>query len=386
MKKYNLVVPLAGRGSRMIAAGYKHPKPLIWAGDRHILDWSMCSIDYSDCNLIFIVREDHVHNWAIDKILRKKYGENVTIVVATEETGGAADSVLLAKPVIDNDFPLIVYCPDIYFDPKFVPTDDVFMDDGHILTFKANSPDYSYVRTGPDGYVTKTEEKVVISEDASVGVYCFKTGRQFVALAEAKVSGKESYICPLYNLLVAGGGRVSVGHVPTLYVMGTPEELSFFKKTVFPYFLPRGFILCADHSGYEAKETARAILDPLVSEWNPGGVLDVGCHSDDDCDYSDYISLAVETRRTHPGHIILGFCRSGQGVNICANKQDGVRAALCPDADTARLAIRHNAANFISIPAGKVTDDDIEGIVMSVAVEQFEGGRHQNRLQKTGGF
>lgn len=379
MKKYNMVVPLAGRGSRMVAAGFKQPKPLIWAGDRQIIDWSMASVDHSDCNLIFIVRMDHVHNWSIDDALRRKYGEDIKIVVTDQETGGAADSCLLAKDLIDNDKPIIVYCPDIYFEPKFVPDDKVFEDDGCILTFKANSANYSYVEKGKDGYAVRTAEKIVISEDASVGVYCFKTGKQFVALAKAGVSGKESYICPLYNLLIAGGGRVSIKSVPTLYVMGTPEEHSFFEKVIFPYFLNRVFILCSDHSGFKAKEEMRKVL----ADWFDG-VIDVGCFSGNDCDYADFISQAVSLKTHHPGAIILGFCRSGQGVNICANKYPGIRAAICPDAETASLAIRHNAANFISIPAGKVDVHTLRGIGQVLITEMFEGGRHQNRLQKLG--
>jgi RpiB/LacA/LacB family sugar-phosphate isomerase len=377
--KYNMIIPLAGKGQRMADAGYRFPKPLIWAGDRHILDYSMGSVDHKDCNLIFIVRQDHVHNWAIDKILKGKYGSDIQIVVSPGDTGGAADSCLLAKSLINNDLPLIVYCPDIYFEPKFVPTDEVFKNDGYILTFKANSTNYSYVQVGEDGYATRTAEKVAISEDASVGVYCFKSGKTFVALAEAGVHGKESYICPLYNLLIAGGGKVKIGPVPTLYVMGTPEELHFFERAIFPYFLPRGFILCGDHSGYAVKENAKAIIERLSFP-----LIDVGCHSIDDCDYADYIQLAVDTKKLYPGYLILGFCRSGQGVNICANKHDGVRGVLVRNGDQASLGLRHNAANFFAIPAGSVAAADVLGIITSLMTEKFEGGRHQNRLQKLG--
>lgn len=386
-KKYNLIVPLAGKGQRMIDGGYKFPKPLIWTGDRHVIEWSMDSIDTTDCDIIFVVRKNHVHNFAIDKYLRRAYGDDVSIVVSDGDTGGAADSCLLAEDLINNDKPLIVYCPDIYFEPRFTPTDKIFKNDGFILTFKANSTNYSYVQTGPDGFVTRTAEKVVISEDASVGVYCFKTGRTFVSLAKAGVAGKESYICPLYNLMIAGGGKVRMEQVPTLYVMGTPEEMKFFKDVVFPYFLPRGLILCSDHSGFEAKERMKSLFIDRVaynSAWSgeTPHVLDVGCYSDDDCDYADYIKRAVETQCLFPGHLILGFCRSGQGVNICANKHNGIRSVLAHSGEAAELGIRHNAANFFAVPAGHVEDSDLLQILKAVLLSKFEGGRHQNRLQK----
>lgn len=381
MKKYNVLVPLAGKGQRMIDGGYRFPKPMILAGDRHIIDYSLGSLDTSECNLIFVIRRDHVCNFAIDKALKSKFGEDITLVVADEDTQGSVSSCYLAKTHIDNEVPLIVFCPDIYFEPKFVPTDDMFKDDGHILTFKANSANYSYVQQ-EKGFVTKTAEKIVISDDASVGVYCFKNGKTFLRLAElATASGlksnKEYYVCPLYNIMIANGGKVRTQQIPIMYVMGTPDEMAFFKDVIFPYFLPRSFILCADHSGYDAKESARKTLKSTGIPF-----VDCGCYSNDDCDYSDYVCQAVETKRYFPGALILGFCRSGQGVNICANKFPGIRGALVSTSHAASLGIRHNAANFFSIPAGQTTEEELAEILRVLRTEKFEGGRHQNRLQK----
>lgn len=385
MKKYNVIVPLAGKGQRMIDGGYHFPKPMILAGDRHIIDYSLGSMDTSECNLIFVVRRDHVCNFAIDKTLKSKFGEDITIVVSEEDTQGSVSSCYLAKDHINNDIPLIVFCPDIYFEPKFVPTDDMFKDDGYILTFKANSANYSYVQQDK-GYVTKTAEKIVISEDASVGVYCFKTGKSFVRLAELATesglkSNKEYYVCPLYNILIANGGKVRTGHIPIMYVMGTPDEMSFFKNVIFPYLLPRSFILCSDHSGFDLKESARKIIKDAGIP-----LIDCGCYSGEDCDYSDYVAQTIETRKFFPGALILGFCRSGQGVNICANKFPGIRGALVTTRQAASLAIRHNAANFFAVPAGHTTEDEIKEIIEMLRVEKFEGGRHQNRLQKQKGL
>ena len=247
MKKYNLIIPLAGKGQRMIDKGYKYPKPLILVGDRHIIDYSLQSIDTSECNIIFIVRRDHIANYAIDEVLKTKFGSDINIVVAEEETQGSVSSCLLAKDLINNNIPLIIFCPDIYFEPKFIPNDNYFINDGFILTFKANSPNYSYVQQDDTNTVIKTAEKMVISDNASVGVYAFKNGKIFIdaantAIASNLKSNNEYYVCPLYNILIANGGTVKSEQIPIMYIMGTPDEMNFFKDAIFNYFLPRSFI------------------------------------------------------------------------------------------------------------------------------------------------
>lgn len=382
VKKYNLIVPLAGKGQRMIDGGYNIPKPLILVGDRHIIDYSLGSIETSECNLIFIVRRDHVCNYAIDKVLKKKYGNDISLIISEKDTKGSVSSCYLAKDLINNDIPLIVFCPDIYFEPKFIPSDEHFKNDGLILTFKANSANYSYVRQDKNNTATMTAEKMVISDNASVGVYCFKTGKMFIELSELAfnsnlTSNNEFYICPLYNILIERANIVKTINIPIMYIMGTPDEMKFFKNVIFPYFLPRSFILCSDHSGFELKEITSNILKE-----NNINYIDCGCYSADDCDYSDYVSQAIETRTYFPGALILGFCRSGQGVNICANKHNEIRSALITNSNAAALGIKHNAANFFSISAGTTAKEEMNKIIEVLMIEKFEGGRHQNRLQK----
>ena len=387
MLHYNLVVPLAGKGQRMIDGGYRFPKPLILAGDRNILEWGLQSVDKSNATLIFVVRRDHVHNWSIDKVLRKQFDGtclDIKIVIAEDDTAGSVDSCYLAKEYIDNEMPLVVFTSDVAFSPVFYPMENTFDYDGYLLTFKANSNGYSYVQKGINGLVTRTAEKVVISEDANVGVYCFRSGSRFCRLAEATVSTPgEHYLAPIYNLLIAAGGRVGCESVSNMNIMGTPEELQFFEEVSFPYFLPRGIILCSDHSGYKVKEMAANLIKTRYKDLHH---IDVGCHSEDDCDYSDYIDQAIKVRASYPGYMILGFCRSGQGVNICANKHPKIRSALVSTCDEVHLAIRHNAANFLAVPAGKVNEDELEEMIHCATWQMFEGGRHQNRLQKAKAF
>lgn len=369
-KKYNLVVPLAGKGQRMVDAGFSIPKPLIVAGDKCIIEWSMNSIDYSECNLFFIVREEHE---SLKEFLLKKYPD-CKIVLSKGNTAGAVDSVLLAKEFINNSTPLIVYCPDVYFEPKYTPSPAHFSNEGFLTVFKANSPNYSYIEINGDGTVKKTVEKVVISDKASVGVYCFSTGSLFVSSASNYSYEKESYVCPLYNIIIQNGGKVVFKEVDKLYVMGTPEELYFFRHAIFPYLsLDKEFVLCSDHSGYLNKSRFIDILKMENIKY-----VDVGNHSENDCDYNLYVEDAVKHIHNYSSFGI-GFCRTGQGINICANKYPGIRAALISGLYSAEYAIRHNAANFFSIP--NIFHHHFE-LVDLINKTTFDGGRHQTRMMK----
>lgn len=382
MGKYNLLVPLAGKGKRMEEGGYSVPKPIIPAGDRHILDWSMESIDYSECNLIFVILKEQAYNFSLDSILKQKY-PGCQVVLVDKPTRGSVETCLAAKHLIANKAPLIIFCPDVYFQPKYVPQKHHFDYDGYLLTFKANSPNYSYVRQNDEGLVIETREKVIISQDAAVGVYCFQSGLSFIRYAEQMIADNireqnEFFLCPLYNLLIQDGLRVGYDPIHTIYIMGTYQELQFFENDIFPYLYgPTEFVLCSDHSGYVAKEEFKRELLKRNRK-----VIDCGCFNDRDCDYQDFLHLAAMKVRQHPGAFGIGFCRTGQGMNIAANKEDGIRSALIIDAHFARKAIAHNATNFFSISSGYVASNIYDRIIDELILTRFEGGRHQNRLQK----
>jgi len=122
MKKINLLLPIAGKAQRFLDAGYVAPKPLIMVKDKHMIDWALSSIDYSECQLIFAVRKDHITTYCIDKILRDKFGDDVKIVVIDHITRGSLETCLLAEPYINNDIPLVIYTPDVTFGPRWSPS------------------------------------------------------------------------------------------------------------------------------------------------------------------------------------------------------------------------------------------------------------------------
>ena len=384
MKKYNLLIPMAGRGQRFVDAGYKVPKQFIHVGAEQLLDISLNCFDLEQCNLIFVVRDDQISNYNVDQILRYKYGDDITIVVTDGMTEGSTCSCLLAQEHIDNDAPLFIHTLDIEFGPRVNPTELVETDsDGILLTFKSNSSNYSYVELGDNQQVTKTAEKKVISDKACVGIYYFKSGSVFCANAREMISrnlrtNNEFYITPLYNLLVEKNLKVTTKEVAKMHIFGTPKEFEFYKNNVVKRFGTKPVALCSDHSGFEAKEKFKKTLQQQGIDF-----IDFGTHVKQDSDYKYFIEQAVGSKDDGTCDFILGFCRTGQGVNMCANKFKGVRSALIYDEMSAEMAIRHNCANFFALPGRHCESDEyVQRIVQILKDHTFDGGRHQMRIQE----
>ncbi len=385
----NIVLPIAGYAQRFKDAGYNMPKPLIMADGRHIIDWAMDSIDLSDLNedeykLIFIVRLDHIYDFSIDEILRQKFGSNIEIVTVDQVTQGALCTCLLAEPFINDQNPLLIYTPDVYFKNAFNPvsiSDDL---DGLILTFNANSPAHSYVQLDENGYATRTAEKRVISKEAAVGVYYYKTGAEFVQYANkaieeqsCKING-EFYICPMYNDIIEDGKKVKTHRVEQMHVLGTPAELEFFIHNVSPVFGDKPLAVCADHSGFYRKQEFLAVLREEGIEY-----VDMGTYTDKSCDYYDYVEPAINAINSGLCDHAVGFCRTGQGINILANKFKGIRSALVFDDYTAEYAVRHNCANFFAVPSKYMATEELRRAVRIWKNSSFDGGRHMTRMKKT---
>lgn len=381
--KPNVLVPMAGLGSRFVKAGYKVPKQLIYCNDKQLIDLSLDCLDYTDCNLIFIVRDDQVYNHHVDKILEQKYGPDIKVIVLDRLTDGSVCSCLYAREYIDNEAPLVIHTLDIEFAPKFRVTDMMDMNDsqGLILTFKSNSKNYSYVQLDEHGAAVRTAEKKVISNLACVGIYGFRHGSDFCKYADQMIAqdirtNNEFYIAPLYNLLIQDGLRITTLAVDKMHVFGTPEEYNFYKNNVHKKLGHKPVALCSDHSGYEAKETLKMVLAKHGIPY-----VDFGTAVNQDCDYNDYISQAVMAIRNKECDYGFGFCRTGQGVNICANKYNGIRSALIYDEFAMEMAVRHNCANFFSMPAKNVNLDIMEKYIITMMNNTFDGGRHQVRIQ-----
>jgi RpiB/LacA/LacB family sugar-phosphate isomerase len=382
MKKYNLLLPIAGKAQRFIDAGFRMPKPLILANHKHVIDWSLDSVNIDDCNLVFIVRLDHIYNFSIDKILYQKFGSDIQIIITDKVTRGALETCVLAKEKIENDLPLIIYTPDVYFMPQFNPKDIDDNHDGFLLTFQANSEDHSYSDCDATGIVSRVAEKEVISEHANVGLYYFKTGQLFLKYAKEAIDNNmlvknEFYIAPIYNLMIRDGMTISCTDTEKMHVLGTPDTFNFFCKRVTPKFGAKPIALACDHSGYDAKEMAKKVLQEKGIEF-----IDVGTYVNKPCDYYDYVSQSANLIENNECDFAISFCRSGQGVNIAANKNKNLISALIFDSYTAEHSIKHNCANHFAIPAKYVDEAEFRKILEKLATTTFDGGRHFTRLNK----
>lgn len=377
-----LLVPIAGKGQRFVDDGFHMPKPLIMVDDKHIIDWSFLSINKDEYDMVFVVRKEHVYNFGMDTILRNKFGEDIKIVETDKVTSGTVASCLLAKDLINNEQPLVVYTLDVHFQKQFSINDVDKDSDGFILTFKANNPAYSYAELDEDGLVLRTAEKEVISENAAVGIYYFKEGSTFVKYAEEMIdknlrTNNEFYVCPLYNLMIKDGLKVRTGQVDKMYLMGTPTELNFFKNNVNKHFGKKPIALCSDHSGFELKEITKQILDEKGLKY-----IDFGTYVKKDCDYNDYVKQVTQFIQDKYCDFGFVFCRSGQGVNMAANKQKGIRSSLISDEWTAEMAVRHGCSNVFAFSEKNIDRNLMEKCIDKIQHNTFDGGRHINRVQR----
>ena len=182
----------------------------------------------------------------------------------------------------------------------------------------------------------------------------------------------------MYNLLIEDDLKVKCQTVEKNSCLGTPEELEFFIDYVAPRFGTKPIALCSDHSGYELKEKAKSVLKDNNIDY-----VDFGCYVKKNCDYGDYVNSVVKELDRNSIDFALGFCRTGQGINILANKTKNVRAALVFNDYMAEYSIRHNCANFFSIPSKYVDIDTLNEMVKVLKKSMFDGGRHMTRMKNS---
>lgn len=230
----NILIPMAGAGSRFAKEGYKLPKPLIDVNGKpmiqHVVDNLNC-----DAHFIFVVQEEHYEKYNLGSYL-ELIAPGCDIVKTNGVTEGAACTTLLAKNLIDNDKHLLIANSDQFVEWESCDfmysmlSDDA---DGGILTFKADDPKWSYVKLGLDGYACELAEKVVISDEATVGIYYWRQGSEYVRLAEQMIAqdirvNNEFYVAPVYNEAFKEGKRVKIFRADTMWGLGTPQDLNYF--------------------------------------------------------------------------------------------------------------------------------------------------------------
>jgi dTDP-glucose pyrophosphorylase len=233
-KKLNILIPMAGLGSRFTDKGYVFPKPLIEVRGKPMIQVVVENLNI-DANYIFIVQKEHIEKYNIDKML-KLIRPEAKIVVLDSITEGAASTTLMAKEYINNENPLLIANSDqfINWNPrevmyKFISTNV----DGGILTFKATHPKWSYAKLNDSGFVTEVAEKNPISDNATVGIYYWKKGKDYVKSAEEMIENdirvnNEFYVCPVYNQAIERNKKIKISEVEKMWGIGTPEDLENF--------------------------------------------------------------------------------------------------------------------------------------------------------------
>ena len=237
----NIVVPMAGRGSRFADAGYALPKPLIEVHGVPMIRLVIANLTPATPHRFhFLIQRAHEEAHGLGALLRD-WAPGATVTPIDGITEGAACTVLLARKLIDSDDPLMIANCDQYIDADI----DAYLAaqgdaDGLIMTMWADDPKWSFVRRDAAGRVTQVVEKEVVSNEATVGIYNFRRGRDFVRAADGMIAADqrvngEFYVAPVYDMLIAEGARIEcfgIGGVGSgMHGLGVPADLDAFLAT-----------------------------------------------------------------------------------------------------------------------------------------------------------
>jgi dTDP-glucose pyrophosphorylase len=235
-EKMNIVIPMAGAGSRFEKVGYTFPKPLIDVKGKPMIQVVAEMLGF-DANFIYIVQKSHREKYNLDTLLNL-ITPNCKIVEVDGLTEGAACTVLLAQEHIDNDAPLILSNSDQYIDwnsTEFMYQMNEKDFDGGIVCFPATHPKWSFAKTDENGLISEVAEKNPISDQATAGIYYWKRGSDFVNIHKQMIEkdirvNNEFYVCPVYNEAIQDGQRVFNFQIEAdkMWGLGTPEDLTHY--------------------------------------------------------------------------------------------------------------------------------------------------------------
>jgi dTDP-glucose pyrophosphorylase len=236
----NIVIPMAGHGSRFSKAGYKDPKPLISVNGKPMIRVVIDNLKPSkEHRFIFICQAEHVKNYPL-RLLLEEESPGCEIIEVSQVTEGAACTVLLAKKFIDNQDQLMIANCDQFVDVdinKYLARLDDVSVDGLIMTMKAYDNKWSFIKLNDKNEITLVVEKEVVSDEATVGIYNYQRGSDFVKAAEKMISknfrvSNEFYVAPAYNEMILDRKVIKYYNIGTLgnemNGLGTPEDLTKF--------------------------------------------------------------------------------------------------------------------------------------------------------------
>lgn len=233
-RKLNVLIPMAGAGSRFADVGYTFPKPLIGVFGKPMIQLVTENLNI-DANFIYIVRKEHCEKYNLKSML-SIIQPGCKIIEVDYLTQGACCTTLLAEEFIDNDNPLLIANSDQYIEwesGKFFHSVNTSSIDGAILTFKNNHPKWSYVKLDDNGNVKEVKEKEVISDIATIGIYYWGKGSDYVKYSHQMIDkdirvNNEFYTAPVYNEAIEDGKIIKPYEIQDMNGIGIPEDLENF--------------------------------------------------------------------------------------------------------------------------------------------------------------
>lgn len=240
----NIIIPMAGMGSRFAEEGYELPKPFIDVDGQPMIVRVLENLNYSGANYILIARKEHVEKHPeIVKQIEAKF-PTVQFVVVNQLTEGTACTLLFARHLINNDSALLIANSDQLIDIQisdFIEDALIRSLDGSILCFQdiERNPKWSFAKVGNDSLVVQVKEKEAISDIATVGIYYFRKGKDFVNSALDMIINKdrvnnEFYTCPTYNYAINSGLKIGVYLIndTQMHGIGTPCDLNTYLNSI----------------------------------------------------------------------------------------------------------------------------------------------------------
>jgi len=233
-EKLNILIPMAGHGSRFKEKGFLFPKPLISIKNQPMIQTVVENLAI-EANFHFIILKEHDEKYNIKNVL-KQCSKSCNIIELDYVTEGAACTSLLAEKFINNDNPLLIANSDQYIEWDSSETMYSISNsqvDGAILTFKSTHPKWSYAKLDSNNRVTEVAEKNPISDNATVGIYYWRKGSDYVKYAKEMIKknirvNDEFYICPVYNEAIKDKKTIIAKEINEMWGLGTPEDLEIF--------------------------------------------------------------------------------------------------------------------------------------------------------------
>ena len=230
----NIVIPMAGAGSRFAQAGYEKPKPFIDVLGKPMICHVIDNLNMPEAKFILLARKEHFYNeQETVEWIKSKY--NVEFVLIDKLTEGAACTVMHAHRLINNNTPLLIANSDQIVDiniQNYINDSKSRKLDGSVLCFEDNHPKWSYARLDKNEFITEIREKEVISQYATVGIYYFEQGKDFLENAidmfvRNERVNNEFYVAPVYNYSIEKGKKYGIYLIrkEQMHGTGTPEDL-----------------------------------------------------------------------------------------------------------------------------------------------------------------